>query len=170
MAEGWTPTGQVTLEIRPPAPRACITCPYRLDTPSGVWSADEYQKLPAYDLPTGEQPTAVFLCHQHDGRACAGWAGCHDGDGLLALRLVGFRPELSPATAAAIRDYRSPVPLHSSGQAAAAHGLADLCTPGPDADRARAKLLRQHPQLRLDDPEDPIVDRRAGSRRSARGE
>lgn len=130
-------------DVRPPAPRPCESCPYRLDVPSGVWAESEYAKLPAYDLPTGEQPAAVFLCHQQDERACAGWAGCHDGTTLLALRLAGIRPNLSVATAEAIRDYRSPVPLHPSGAAAAAHGLAELEAPGPAADEARMKLFRR---------------------------
>ena len=128
-------------ETRPPAPRPCESCPYRADVPSGIWAADEYDKLPAYDQPTFAQPTAVFLCHQQDGRACAGWAGCHNGDHLLALRFAG-RDGLSRETAEAIRDYRSPIPLHPSGEAAAAHGLAELEQPGSDADRIRGKLVR----------------------------
>ncbi len=130
-------------DVRPPAPRPCESCPYRTDVPSGVWAADEYEKLPAYDQPTFAQPPAVFLCHQHDGRACAGWAGCHEGDELLALRFAGARGDLSVETANAIRDYRSPVPLHSSGTAAAAHGLAKLDRPGPAAECLQVKLLRQ---------------------------
>jgi hypothetical protein len=129
-------------ETRPPAPRPCVSCPYRTDVPSGVWAADEYEKLLAYDRPTFEQPIAVFLCHQQDGRACAGWAGCHDGDHLLALRFAG-RDGLSPEVADAIRDYRSPIPLHPSGAAAAARGRAELETPGPAAVQLQKKLLRQ---------------------------
>jgi hypothetical protein len=129
------------MNIRPPAPRPCESCPYRLDVPSGVWAAEEYAKLPDYDLPTPYQPPAVFLCHQHDGRACAGWAGCHDGDHLLALRFAGVSG-LSTETVDAIRDYRSPVPLHASGTEAAAHGMADLLNPGPDARHVQVKLRR----------------------------
>ncbi|MCP3426923.1 hypothetical protein NBM05_13125 [Rothia sp. AR01] len=32
-----------------------------------VWDASEYEKLPAYDRETIEQPTALFYCHQQDG-------------------------------------------------------------------------------------------------------
>jgi hypothetical protein len=49
--------------------------------PSGAWVAEEYAKLPAYDRPTGEQPAGLFLCHQQDGRACAGWVA----HGLAAI-------------------------------------------------------------------------------------
>jgi hypothetical protein len=153
----------VTRAIRPPAPRPCETCPYRRDVPAGVWSADEYAKLPAYDRPTQQQPPAVFLCHQHDGRACAGWAGCHDADELLALRLAPLRGDLSPETVEAIRAYRSPVPLHPSGQAAAEYGRAGLAGDdgvGLDEDPVRLKLLRQHPGIQRDDHEtaDPAIE------------
>ena len=63
----------------PPARTPCATCPYRTDVPSGVWAPEEYAKLLAYDEETAYQPLSVFLCHQVDGRVCAGWAGCHDG-------------------------------------------------------------------------------------------
>jgi hypothetical protein len=110
--------------------------------PSGVWVAEEYAKLPAYDRPTGEQPAGLFLCHQQDGRACAGWVGCHDMNESLALRfapIVGVSAE----TVEAILDYVSPVPLWPSGAAAAAHGLAAIDAPPAAAERLIDKLTRR---------------------------
>jgi Family of unknown function (DUF6283) len=121
-----------------PAAAPCRTCPYRRDVPSGVWQSDEYAKLADYDRPTGEQPAGVFLCHQQDGRVCAGWAGCHDGDHLLALRLAAM--VMDPADAEATRDYVSPVPLFRSGREAAEHGLRDVQRPGAEAVRWIARL------------------------------
>ncbi|MFE9250887.1 DUF6283 family protein [Streptomyces sp. NPDC007088] len=135
----------------PPAPRPCLTCPYRRDVPSGVWSPRDYEKLPRYDGETWEQPARVFICHQHDKddidvRVCGGWAGCHDGDHLLALRIAVIEGGITTATADAIRDYTSPVPLFTSGAEAAAHGMRDLNTPGTEALRAMDKIKRTRGQ------------------------
>lgn len=136
----------MTEQILPPS-KPCPTCPYRCDVPSGIWAAEEYAKLPAYDEPTFAQPASVFLCHQLGRtetapRACAGWAGCHDGDELLALRMGVADGRLTVDTALAIRDYVSPVPLFASGAAAAEHGMAEVEGPGPRAETAIAKLTR----------------------------
>lgn len=129
--------------VRAPAPRPCATCPYRRDVPAGLWAAGEYSRLPAYDGPTGEQPAAMFLCHDGDGRLCAGWLGCHNraagSHALLALRVAAVIGRLDRAALAAAAAYRSPVPLFESGRAAAAHGLAGI--ERPDA-RARAIIAR----------------------------
>jgi hypothetical protein len=128
---------------RPPAPRPCDSCPYRLDVPSGIWHPDEYRNLPLYDEDTAYQPTNVFLCHQQNGRVCAGWAGCHDGEHLLALRLAVAFGTLTPDDVEAVIDYVSPIPLWSSGVEAAEHGMADIPKPGVDAQRAIDKLARR---------------------------
>lgn len=130
-----------------PAPRPCGSCPYRVDVPSGIWDACEYAKLPAYDRPTFAQPSALFLCHQHDrddaaARVCGGWAGCHDGDELLALRVAVSSGEIAVDVAEAVRDYVSPVPLFASGAEAAAHGMREIHTPGAAALTAMAKIGR----------------------------
>lgn len=130
------------MSVRPPAPRPCESCPYRRDVPSGVWVAEEYAKLPAFDRPTAEQPPGLFLCHQQDGRACAGWAGCHDMDASLALRFAAIFG-VPAETLEAIYDYVSPVPLWPSGAAAAAHGLAAIDAPPADAERLIDKLTRR---------------------------
>lgn len=126
--------------VRGPAARPCGTCPYRLDVPSGIWDASEYEKLPAYDRETGEQPIDMFQCHQHDAgdpeaRICAGWIGCH-GDQLLALRIWITLGRLDPD----VLDYTTPTPLHPTGAAAAAHGMAEIHRPNAAAVRAIWKV------------------------------
>ncbi len=118
----------------------CKSCPYRQDVPSGVWSADEYEKLPAFDGDIGDQlakgGTTLFMCHRKDGKLCAGWIGTHGADNLFAMRLNGAR--VRPA----VWDYKSPVPLFLSGQAACDHGKRDIDAVGPAADRMIRRLLR----------------------------
>lgn len=118
-----------------PGKAPCGTCPYRCDVPAGIWSADEYGKLPLYDGETWEQPLALFFCHQQDGRLCAGWVACHDTDHLLSMRFHRVAPETF--------DYQSPVPVFSSGAEAAAHGLSEINAPGERARLAIDKLLRK---------------------------
>ena len=53
------------------APLACATCPYRRNTPSGIWDRVEYEKLALYDEPSlhpdGYVPEiATFHCHQEN--------------------------------------------------------------------------------------------------------
>lgn len=133
----------MTAEVCPPGRRPCASCPYRRDVPSGVWTEDEYDKLPDYDRPTSEQPFGVFLCHQRDGRVCAGWASVHgDGDNL-ALRLARLTGGLDLETVERVLEYSSPVPLWLSGAAAAEHGKAGLATPPPAAQRMAVKILRR---------------------------
>jgi hypothetical protein len=94
----------------------------------------------------------VFLCHQHDrnddrARVCAGWAGCHDGDHLLALRVAASDGGITAETADAIRDYVSPVPLFASGDEAAAHGMREIRRPDPAARTAIGKITRNRTDL-----------------------
>ncbi|MGW3607940.1 DUF6283 family protein [Micromonospora sp. NPDC005161] len=126
-------------DTRGPANSPCGTCPYRRDVPSGVWDASEYAKLPDYDAPTALQPHGLFLCHQADGRVCAGWAGCHDGNELLALRLATLQG-MSPDEISNTRGYVSPVPLFGSGKEAAEHGMARIDDPNRKARRAIDRL------------------------------
>lgn len=125
------------------APAPCRSCPYRRDVPAGVWAATEYAKLPPYDLPTGEQPPSLFMCHQQDGSLCAGWVGCHDMDESLALRLACASGRIEGDDLDAVLDYESPVPLFASGAEAATHGLSELEAPGPDAVRTIRRLDRK---------------------------
>ncbi len=141
----------MTSPTRPPAPNPCASCPYRRDVPSGVWAASEYAKLPPYDNETPFQPMAVFLCHQTDqdnpaARVCAGWAGCHDGGSLLAVRM-GSLNGLSSETIEAICGYTTTVELFASGAEAAEHGMAGIDAPSVDAERAMAKIIRKRPSV-----------------------
>lgn len=126
--------------VRGPAPRPCASCPYRQDVPSGIWAAEEYAKLPAYDNDTWAQPQGLFLCHQTGSddpgaRLCAGWVGCHGGQ-LLALRLAVTSGRVDPT----VFEYRTAAPLFASGAAAAAHGMADVESPSVAAVAAGAKI------------------------------
>lgn len=123
-----------------PARTPCYSCPYRRDVPSGVWSSEEYEKLPRYDAPTHDQPVGAFFCHQQDGRLCAGWVGCHDMEESLGLRLAVAFGHVSEVDAEAALNYESPVPLFESGAAASEHGLRDIEAPGPEAQRIATRL------------------------------
>lgn len=131
------------MSVRPPAKNPCGSCPYRRDVPSGVWSEDEYAKLPEFDGETHEQRAAIFECHQQDGRLCAGWVGCHDMTESMGLRVATLIGTIDPSDVDEILDYESSVPLFSSGAEAAAHGLAQVFTPGDDARKVIAKLTRK---------------------------
>ncbi len=135
--------------IKPPAPRPCESCPYRRDVPSGVWAPEEYAKLLDYDKLTGEQPTQAFLCHQQNGRVCAGWLGCHlkapRGRDLLSLRFL-FRSSDDWLAMEEILDYKSPVPLFSSSREAAEHGLTEVDNPDYDAARIINKIVSHRAQ------------------------
>ena len=110
-----------TTIIQGPAKAPCGSCPYRQDVPPGVWHSSEYDKLPLYDRETFNQPMSLFMCHQQDGRLCAGWVGCHDMDQSLAVRMARvFR--LDQELHEEVLDYVSPVPLWDSGRQAAEHG------------------------------------------------
>lgn len=121
-----------------PAKRPCGSCPYRRDVPSGVWSLEDYAKLPRYDKETWEQPTGVFLCHQRDGHVCAGWLQTHGTDDLLALRMNEVDPSCF--------DFSSDVETFDSGVEAAVHGVRDIRNPGPEA-QAMMEKLRKLPGL-----------------------
>ncbi|WP_276614048.1 DUF6283 family protein [Streptomyces sp. A0642] len=136
----------------PPAPRPCASCPYRQDVPSGVWSEEEYAKLPAFDGPTYAQPARLFVCHQHDrgeerARVCAGWAGCHDMGESLGVRVALASGRITEETAEALVDYVSPVPLFASGAEAAAHGMREVEAPGVEAAEAIGKIRRVRSDL-----------------------
>lgn len=120
--------------------RPCPSCPYRCDAPSGIWAAEEYDKLPAYDGDVPEQvmarATGLFHCHSQQEKLCAGWVGCHDMTQSFAIRFNSR--DVDPA----VFDYVSPVPLFGSGAEAAEHGKRDLSKPGAEARRKIGQLLR----------------------------
>jgi len=132
-------------ELRRPAPRPCLSCPYRRDVPSGVWSEEEYAKLPPYDAAdvASGQPVSAFGCHQQDGRLCAGWVAVHDMNHSIGLR-VSVQVGLTPVEDVdAILEYTTDVPLWASGAEAAAHGLAEVENPSAEAVALVARLTRK---------------------------
>lgn len=119
----------------------CKSCPYRKDVPSGVWGAEEYEKLAAYDGEIIEQvmkgATSLFLCHQKNNCLCSGWLACHGPDNLVAMRLHYslVKPEAY--------EYETSVPLFSSGAEAAEHGMRELEQVGKAAKRVMAQITRK---------------------------
>lgn len=157
-------------QVLPPARRPCGGCPYRRDVPSGVWERSEYEKLPDYDAPTPYQPPGIFICHLTDGtahRVCAGWAGCHDGEELLSLRIAVAVREISPETYRLTVLYESPVPLFASGAEAAAHGMEE---PTPAASRVIEKILRVRTDIIVPAADPPPAQHHHSNRRSRRSE
>jgi hypothetical protein len=136
----------MTREILTCARAPCRSCPYRRDVPSGVWAADEYDKLPGYDGTMADQITAgaagLFMCHQQDGKLCAGWVGCHGPDNLAALRLLDLNSDRTTVDPS-VWTYESPVPLFASGAAAQAHGKRAIRRPGKAAVRTIGRLMRK---------------------------
>lgn len=126
-----------------PAKRPCGSCPYRQDVPSGIWAAEEYAKLPAYDRDTAQQPPVPFLCHQQNGHLCAGWVGCHDMTHSLGLRMALRTGLVADDALDHILDYSTDVPLWDSGAAAAEHGMADVEHVGEQAARVIDRLTRK---------------------------
>jgi hypothetical protein len=126
-----------------PARNPCGSCPYRRDVPSGVWAAEEYEKLPRFDGPTMTQPPGIFLCHQQNGRMCAGWVGCHDMDESLGIRLAHNSDIFTDADIKAAMNYECPIPLWGSGAEAAAHGLREVEQPSEQAARTIDKLVQR---------------------------
>ncbi|KOG54431.1 hypothetical protein ADK76_23500 [Streptomyces griseoflavus] len=142
----------MSLALRPPAQRPCESCPYRRDVPAGIWADEEYAKLRRYDADTPDQPTGLFQCHQADAdsaarRICGGWAGCHEGEDLLALRLAVLDGSIDTTTYRAVVEYASQVPLFSSGREAAAHGEAGIDAPTEEGRRLIAKITRTRNDL-----------------------
>lgn len=139
----------MTNTVGPPAKDPCKTCPYRTDVPPGVWSANDYAKLPPYDQPTPLQPGGVFLCHLHalntTPRVCAGWVACHDMDHNLSVRLALASKDMTGDVAEAIYDYQTTVPVFTSGREAADHGMSAIDNPPPAAEAAWTKILRARP-------------------------
>lgn len=126
----------------------CISCPYRRDVPSGVWSAEEYEKLPAYDGSIAEQlmngAMAAFFCHQNNGKLCAGWLGTHKTRNLLALRMRNITNDVA--------NYESPVPVFSTGKEACAHGKRQIKRPSKEARAMVAQIQEKRPELKAPDP------------------
>lgn len=151
------------------ARRPCSSCPYRRDTPPGVWAPEEYERLAAWDRPMHEQPRGVFLCHTNDDVAvaddaggdgsarpvcgsrggavplmlCRGWVDVHGAD-ALGVRLATVRGDLDPA----VLDEEPAVEVYGSGSEAAAAGIAGVESPSEEAVATIRRLRARHPRLR----------------------
>lgn len=125
------------------APRPCNTCPYRCDTPPGVWHPDEYEKLARYDdQPDGQLPAlATFHCHQEnatgDPTVCRGWLSVHAESPAVRLAIIDGKVTVDQVYAEADVD------LYESGAEAQAAGIAAVAAPGGDAVDAIRKLVRR---------------------------
>ena len=118
-------------------PSPCTSCPYRRDTPSGVWHESEYEKLRSYDT---NEAFAVFLCH-HSTEAgkntvCRGWLSVHDES--VAARLAVARGEITNEQ----RYAKVAEPLYKSGNKAADAGMAGIKRPGRKARKVIERLKR----------------------------
>jgi len=110
-----------------------------------VWAHHEYEKLRAYDEPTGDQPFAVFACHATPEHLCHGWVAVHENRGnahaLLALRL--FPTDVIPD--------KDDLRFYESGNEAADMGQAEIDNQSIVAQDAVNRLLRKNPRLRTRD-------------------
>lgn len=126
-----------------PRKTPCASCPYRRDVPSGIWSAKDYDKLPAYDGDATSQALSpggmqLFGCHQSDGHLCSGWVAHRDPRDLLALK-VGFAMGKVDAS---VFTYTTDVPLFASGAEAGAHGKAGIQNPDIEARLTVGKITK----------------------------
>jgi hypothetical protein len=117
--------------------RPCNTCPYRCDVPSGVWAADEYERLRPYDNETWGQPLRAFFCHTTPKEYCHWLVVVHINRGheydLLALRL---HPPDGPIPGPVVE-------LFASANEAADHGLTEIDWPSDEASLAIERLVRK---------------------------
>lgn len=134
--------------MKPPAARPCGGCPYRRDSPSGLWDTEEYAKLPAFDAETPFQPASVFMCHQTNGKLCAGWVAVHDMYESLGIRLASSRGELVGDDLTAVLEYETDVPLFASGYEASRHGCRAIEDPPAEARRMMTKLKKREREPR----------------------
>lgn len=119
-------------------PNPCDTCPYRKDTPSGIWAREEYEKLPKWDNP--HNFAGIFHCHNQTAdrpTVCRGWLEVHEAN--LQVRLtVAMHIEFDEHN---IKP--TPVPLHESGAAAMEAGMRRIENPSIQARQKVTKLSRK---------------------------
>jgi hypothetical protein len=132
---------------------ACPTCPYRKDTPAGIWATSEYEKLALYDEPDFRDPKckvdagtympelSTFHCHQENATGkptvCRGWLSVHRN--AVAVRLTCAKGALSVSD---IPVDSEPLYYETGAQAAAA-GLSGCPKPSPEAKKAINSLERR---------------------------
>lgn len=120
----------------------CSSCPYRKDTPPGVWAAEEYQKLTAFSPADGQVPAlGIFLCHQTNATGvetiCRGWLSVERDSVAVRLALIRGQVTVGQVEAAV------GVPLYPDGATAARVGLGGVKRPGLPARRMSARLLKK---------------------------
>lgn len=124
------------------APRACSTCPYRKDTPPGIWHPEEYEKLRTYDEQPGEMPRlAVFHCHQENATGvstvCRGWLSTHRDSVAVRFGCVTGQLDVHEIP-------QKPEPLYyASGTEACEAGLAGVAAPSQEAQKEMRKLVQR---------------------------
>jgi hypothetical protein len=87
----------------------------------------------------------IFMCHRRDSRICAGWAGTHDMQENLAVRIASSAGRIGLELVESLIDYATDMPLWPSGAAAAEHGRRDIRRPGLRAMRMINQLKRGLP-------------------------
>ncbi len=127
------------------APTPCTTCPYRRDTPSGIWDRIEYEKLPAYDeRGFGGAPMVTFHCHQEaeigKPTVCRGWLSVHPD--CIAVRMARFSGLITKEQMAEIPIKPDPA-LYSSGTQAMRAGIKGIKRPKAKAVAAIRKLVKR---------------------------
>jgi hypothetical protein len=99
----------------------CTSCPYRRDTPPGVWHPEEYNKLRAFD---DNGAFGAFLCHHSTiverDTVCRGWLTVHSES--VAARLMILRGQITEEQ----RYAEVAEPLYTTGSEAADAGLAGV--------------------------------------------
>ena len=83
------------------------------------------------------------MCHQQDGRLCAGWVGVHDMSESFGLRMAMASGAMTPEVGNVCLDYTTDVPLYGSGTEACAAGIREIETPGAGAINTIVKLKRK---------------------------
>lgn len=109
----------------------CASCPYRKDTPPGVWAAEEYNKLPRWDDPLAM--AGVFLCHHStttgQDTICRGWMEVHRQN--LSVRVALFSADLSDSPETMLQPTK--VELYNSGAEACEAGMRGVDEPSEEA-------------------------------------
>lgn len=127
-------TAQIAINRAP-----CQSCPYRKDVPSGIWAAEEYDKILVYDNETTLQPPKAFLCHLNNGCLCRGWLDVHR-DQPLGLRFAVALGILDPEAVDRALDEGPATPVFASAAAAAKHGRKAIKRPSRKAREMVAKI------------------------------
>ena len=127
----------------------CTSCPYRRDTPPGIWHPEEYAKLERFDDDTkhpGGQEIATFLCHNSPitdrPTVCRGWLTVHRES--VAARLA----EIIGQVTGDERYASVAEPLYSSGREAAAAGMRGVDRPERQAVEVIKKIERMRSKQR----------------------